>query len=53
MYSRKQNVLRITVTQRKVLRKARASMHQLNPQLKEGQLKVGDRLVNDPIGYES
>jgi len=39
-------------TSKKVLRKAGASIHQLNPQLKEGPLRVGGRLVNVPIGYE-
>ena len=37
---------------KKVLKKAGASLHQLNPQLKEGLLRVGGRLVNAPLGDE-
>lgn len=37
---------------KKVLRKAGASIHQLNPQLMEGLLRIGGRLVNAPVGYE-
>ena len=35
---------------KKVLNKAGASIRQLNPQLKEGLLRVGGRLVNAPFG---
>ena len=35
---------------RKVLKKAGVSIRQLNPQLKEGLLRVGGRLVNSPFG---
>ena len=35
-----------------VLKKAGASIRQLNPQLKEGLLRVGGRLVNAPLGDE-
>ena len=37
---------------RKVLKKAGVSIRQLNPQLKEGLLRVGGRLVNSPFGDE-
>ena len=37
---------------KKILRKAGASIRQLNPQLKEGLLRVGGRLANAPVGYE-
>ena len=37
---------------KKVLKKAGASIRQLNPQLKEGLLRVGGRLVNAPLGDE-
>ena len=37
---------------KKVLKKAGASIRQLNPQLKEGLLRVGGRLVNAPFGDE-
>ena len=37
---------------KKVLKKADASILQLNPQLKEGLLRVGGRLVNAPFGNE-
>ena len=37
---------------KKILRKAGPSIHQLNPQLKEGLLRVGGRLANAPVGYE-
>ena len=37
---------------KKVLRKAGASLRQLNPQLKEGLLRVGGRLQNAPVAYE-
>lgn len=37
---------------KKVLWKTGASLRQLNPQLKEGLLRVGGRLVNAPIAYE-
>ena len=38
---------------KKVLKKAGASIRQLNPQLKEGLLRVGGGLVNAPFGDES
>ena len=37
---------------KKVLKKTGASICQLNPQLKEGLLRVGGRLVNAPFGDE-
>ena len=37
---------------KKVLRKAGASLSQLNPQLNEGLLRVGGRLRNAPVTYE-
>ena len=37
---------------KKILRKARASTRQLNPQLKEALLRVRGRLANAPVGYE-
>ena len=37
---------------KKILRKAGASIRQLNPQLKEGLLRVWGRLANAPVGYE-
>ena len=37
---------------KKVLKKAGASIRQLYPQLKEGLLRVGGRLVNAPLGDE-
>ena len=37
---------------KKILRKAGASIRQLNPQLKEALLRVGGRLANAPVGYE-
>ena len=37
---------------KKVLKKAGASIRWLNPQLKEGLLRVGGRLVNAPFGDE-
>ena len=37
---------------RKVLKKAGVSIRQLNPQLKEGLLRVGGRLGNAPFGDE-
>ena len=37
---------------KKVLKKAGSSICQLNPQLKEGLLRVGGRLVNAPFGDE-
>ena len=37
---------------KKVLKKAGASIRQLNPQLKEGLQRVGGRLVNAPFGDE-
>ena len=36
----------------KVLRKAGASLRQLNPKLNEGLLRVGGRLQNAPVVYE-
>ena len=36
---------------KKILRKAGASIRQLNPQLKEGLLRVWGRLANAPVGY--
>ena len=37
---------------KKILKKAGASIRQLNPQFKEGLLRVGGRLVNAPVGDE-
>ena len=37
---------------KKVLKKAGASIRQVNPQLKEGLLRGGGRLVNAPLGDE-
>ena len=37
---------------KKVLRKAGASLRQLNPQFSEGLLRVGGRLRNAPVTYE-
>ena len=37
---------------KRILRKAGASIRQLNPQIKEGLLRVGGRLGNAPVGYE-
>ena len=37
---------------KKVLKKTSTSIYQLNPQLKEGLLRVGGRLVNVPFGDE-
>ena len=37
---------------KKIIKKADASIRQLNPQLKEGLFRVGDWLVNGPFGDE-
>lgn len=37
---------------KRVLQKAGVSLYQLNPQLMEGFLRVGGRLVNAPLAYE-
>ena len=37
---------------KKILRKAGASIRQLNPQPKKGMLRVWGRLANAPVGYE-
>jgi len=47
------NVLSVTeCNSKKILRKPGSSIRQLNPQLKEGFLRVGGRLANSPVCYE-
>ena len=50
-YSHQQKVPRESCV-KKVLRKTRTSQRQLNPQLREGLLRVSGRLVNAPVAYE-